>query len=122
MKIAVIFFFSSLLFSLNGLSSNLIKFHNKVDSINAIINQTEDDTLKARAYLDLSEILYQSDLDTVIVLCETSIDIINNNLSQELSQQERGQYFEPSDMHKHHWCAVTLGKIDFIITSKNIEL
>jgi len=92
MKIAVIFFFSSLLFSLNGLSSNLIKFHNKVDSINAIINQTEDDTLKARAYLDLSEILYQSDLDTVIVLCETSIDIINNNLSQELSQQERENF------------------------------
>jgi len=56
------------------------------------------------------------DLDVTIKGIEDPTDIF------KLSQQERGQYFEPSDMHKHHWCAVTLGKIDFIITSKNIEL
>ena len=53
-----------------------------IDSINAIIiNPNSDDTLLATAYLELSGILYVSNMDTMIPLCRKIESIANNKLA-----------------------------------------
>jgi len=54
-----------------------------IDSLNAIIdNSSSQDTSMASAYLSLSEILAETDIDTVIPLCLKTIEIGTSNLSK----------------------------------------
>jgi two-component sensor histidine kinase len=58
----------------------------QIDSFNVIITtSTSHDTSLAKAYLGLSEILYTSNLDTVIPLCEKTIDIAERVLLENPS-------------------------------------
>ncbi|MGE0561523.1 MAG: tetratricopeptide repeat protein [Flavobacteriales bacterium] len=69
-------------------------FHKmKIDSISQIINTTTQDTSLAKAYLDLSDVMYMSNIDTVIKLCEKAIQVLKPYLIENsISQRERISY------------------------------
>jgi two-component sensor histidine kinase len=54
----------------------------EIDSLFAITNSTKHDSLKATAYIQLSNILYTSNLDTLLVLCQKAVEIAENNLTK----------------------------------------
>ena len=60
-----------------------------VDSLNSIISDaTAPDTAVAHAYLGLSGMLYVSNMDTMIPLCNNVIEIAENKLSNNPSKDE----------------------------------
>lgn len=62
----------------------------KIDSISKVINTTNEDTILAKAYLDLSDVMYMSNFDTVIVLCEKAIHVIKPRIEKNsLTKNER---------------------------------
>jgi two-component sensor histidine kinase/Tfp pilus assembly protein PilF len=67
---------------------NIVSFNTKIDSLSNLINENKHDTIKVKALIDLSEILYLSDLDTVIKLSEEVISICDNNLKNDISSTE----------------------------------
>jgi len=54
----------------------------QLDSLNQIISRNKHDTLVSSAYVDLSEILYVSNIDTLKYLCEIAKDIAEKNLAK----------------------------------------
>ncbi len=52
-----------------------------IDSLTTIIREAKHDTSLAAAYVELSNILYISNLDTVIPLCTKAIEIAERNLA-----------------------------------------
>ncbi len=65
----------------------------QLDSIHKIIqNKTYHDTLKAQAYVMLSEILATMNIDTVIYLCNKAEQIATKNLEKELSKPEKKSF------------------------------
>lgn len=76
-------------FSFGQLSEEQIS---KSDSINNIINDSPYDTSVAKAYLDLSEILYMVNFDTIVELCEKSIAIAEKNLGSSINPNEKLSY------------------------------
>jgi two-component sensor histidine kinase/Tfp pilus assembly protein PilF len=82
-------FFSALLYwsSVFGQLSNDQKL--KLDSLKKIIEESEYDTLVARSYLDLTEILYTVNFDTVVTLCQKSVEICERNLNRNITKSER---------------------------------
>ena len=72
-------------FWLSGLSYGQLseKQIGRLDSLNTIITENKNDTSVARAYLELTEILYLTNFDTVIVLCQKAVDIAKRNLEKE---------------------------------------
>jgi tetratricopeptide (TPR) repeat protein len=71
---------------------NIVSFNTKIDSLSNLINENKHDTIKVKALIDLSEILYISDLDTVIKLSEEVIAICNANLQNDISATERRSF------------------------------
>lgn len=71
---------------------NLISFNTKIDSLSYLINENKQDTSKVKALIELSEILYISDLDTVIKLSEEVISICNANLKKVINATERRSF------------------------------
>tara|TARA_B100000809_G_C15119072_1_gene523567 strand:- start:1109 stop:1771 length:663 start_codon:yes stop_codon:yes gene_type:complete len=65
------------------------KENQRLDSLNNIIEEAKHDTLVAKAYLDLSEILYLINFDTVIVLFEKAVEISTRNLEGNITRNER---------------------------------
>ena len=64
----------------------------KIDSLNTLIEQNHSDTLVASAYLELSEVLYLSNFDTVISLCNEALRIADDNLKNQLSKSEKRSF------------------------------
>lgn len=65
----------------------------QIDSLNRIIdNKRYHDTLKAFAYVTLSEVLATSNLDTVIYLCQISQNIAEKNLVKSPSKLEEKSF------------------------------
>ena len=60
----------------------------QLDSLQTIVNTSKQDTAIAHAYLELSEILYVIDLDTLAALCNKAAAIADKNLKKDLSKQE----------------------------------
>jgi len=60
-----------------------------LDSLNKIVLESDQDTLIAKAYLELSEVLYLTNFDTVIDLCKNSVRIAKKNLVLTISKEER---------------------------------
>lgn len=61
--------------------------HQKIDSLNALINAPKShDTTLAKAYVELTEILYVVNLDTIKYLCDKSLKIIETNLPTETNK------------------------------------
>lgn len=72
-----------------GQSSNNYQ-QGKIDSIVDLINTTSEDTILAKAYLDLSDLMYLSNSDTVIGLCEKAIAIIKPRIVENtVTKNER---------------------------------
>lgn len=69
-------------------------FHKmKIDSISQIINTATHDTSLAKAYLDLSDAMYMTNIDTVIKLCEQSIIVLKPHLiNNSITKKERLSY------------------------------
>ena len=62
----------------------------KIDRYNAIIkNPNSSDTAIANSYLELSSILYVSNVDTMIPMCNKVIEIVGPKLAQASSERER---------------------------------
>ena len=62
----------------------------EIDRYNAIItNPNSSDTAIANSYLELSSILYVSNIDTMIPLCNKVIEIVGPKLAQAPSEKER---------------------------------
>ena len=59
-----------------------------IDSFNSVIQTAAHDTAVAKAYYNLSEILYLSNIDTLRILCEKSAEISKLNLKKKLNDQE----------------------------------
>lgn len=66
----------------------------RIDSLNKIIKKSEHDTLVAHAYVELTEILALSDLDTVFVLCEKAITIADKNLADNSIDSKEKKAFQ----------------------------
>ncbi len=84
-----------LLFMSNGVCfGQFSNFHKmKIDSISQIINTTTQDTSLAKAYLDLSDVMYMSNFDTVIDLCEKAIQILKPHLVENsITKSERASF------------------------------
>tara|TARA_R110001592_G_scaffold17138_1_gene72663 strand:- start:423 stop:2285 length:1863 start_codon:yes stop_codon:yes gene_type:complete len=91
MRIAQLILFFNILIS-SAVLGNAISFNSKIDSLSQLIKENEHDTLKVKALIELSEILYISDLDTVIKLSEEVISICNDNLGSDISATERKSF------------------------------
>jgi serine phosphatase RsbU (regulator of sigma subunit)/Tfp pilus assembly protein PilF len=78
-----------LLIPFQGISQNYSpEEQHEIDSLNSIINNpNSDDTLLASTYLNLSGILYVSNMDTMIPLCNKVISIAKRNLSKNPSEK-----------------------------------
>jgi tetratricopeptide (TPR) repeat protein len=73
-----------LLISFNGIAQYSDEQQHQIDSLNTIINShNSNDTTLAGAYLSLSDIIYITNMDTIIPLCEKAIDIANNGMKEE---------------------------------------
>lgn len=59
-----------------------------IDSLNHILSQNPHDTVKARTYVDLSEIYYAYNLDTVVTLCEVAEKIAGKNIANKKHSKE----------------------------------
>lgn len=92
MKLKLLFIYVLLTQTIVYGAIDIIKNSNQLDSLAELLHSTNQDTLKARIYLEMSEILYQTDLDTVISLSEKSIEIIENNLSRNISETEHRSF------------------------------
>jgi tetratricopeptide (TPR) repeat protein len=81
---------SFLLFTITSWGQNFSPEEQKqLDSLNAIINnKTSHDTSLASAYVALSDILYVSNLDTMIPLCTKAKEIAEKTLSNRLGQKQ----------------------------------
>lgn len=55
-----------------------------IDSLTSLIREAKHDTSLAAAYVELSNILYVSNLDTVIPLCTKAKEIAERNLASGL--------------------------------------
>jgi len=81
----IIFFLITLLF-LCDCSLLMAQFSQEeqvqIDSLNLIIKENKHDTAVAHAYIKLSEIMYVSNLDTMIFLCEEARTIAEKNLEK----------------------------------------
>ena len=60
----------------------------KTDSLKKIIQHSGNDYLKAKAFVDLSEIIYLADIDSVIPLCNNAIIAIDKAL-KDLANSEK---------------------------------
>lgn len=83
-----------ILLPLISFGAKIDKHQSEIDSLFKIVKTSEFDTSVARAYLDLSEILYLSDLDTVVTLCKKAAKIANSNLEKQISEQEEKSFLE----------------------------
>jgi tetratricopeptide (TPR) repeat protein/DNA-binding CsgD family transcriptional regulator len=99
----------------------------KIDSLNTLIyTQESHDTTLAKAYVELTEILYVVSLDTIKYLCDKSLKIIEANLPTESSkpiiisyknskafcyQNLTSYYFNHGDIPKSISCANNCLKI-----------
>lgn len=70
-----------------------IKQQKEIDSLNLVIQESNVDSAVSNAYLALSDILYISNLDTMLPLCEKAKDIIERNLSNsKLTVHEKNNF------------------------------
>lgn len=60
-----------------------VKQQAAIDSFNTIVAGQDHDTFKALAYIMLSEILYVSNIDTIIPLCTKAKEISEKNLARQ---------------------------------------
>lgn len=66
-----------------------------IDSLNTIINnENSPDTSRASAYLDLSGVLYVSNLDTMIPLCNAAEKIARRGLKQATNKLEKASFLK----------------------------
>tara|TARA_R110001592_G_scaffold184690_2_gene428460 strand:- start:57 stop:455 length:399 start_codon:yes stop_codon:yes gene_type:complete len=92
MKVKTIIFLFGILFcnifyaqQYSGEELKEIELHNAT-----ILNSSSKDTSLAKAYLGLSEILYVANIDTLIPLCNRTIDVSKKNLAKKsLSAKEK---------------------------------
>lgn len=63
-----------------------------IDSLKKIINQNRNSFQEAQALVSLSDILYQTDEDTVLVLCEHALDILKKIPEKSLNEKEKFEY------------------------------
>ncbi len=66
----------------------------KIDSLNAVIQHSDQDTAIASAYYELSDILYIVNLDTILYLCEKATIIAQSNLEKECSEKEKVSFLK----------------------------
>lgn len=66
----------------------------KIDSLTKVLTEEHHDTVLARVYYELSDILYVIDLDTITDLCNKALDIVDKNLAVELSDAEKLCFLE----------------------------
>ncbi len=96
MKRVIFIFLNFILLCINNLQSNAqfsSEQNSRLDSLNQIIKEAKHDTLVAHAYVELTEILAMSDLDTVIFLCEKAVSIAERNLSEKaISAKEKEKF------------------------------
>lgn len=74
------------------LFSSLVNSQN-LDSIFNLTKPTNHDTIRASAYVELSLLLYEENIDTLFSLNKQAKDICNTNLSRKISKKE-SQSFE----------------------------
>jgi len=68
--------------------------NNKIDSLHKIVENSKEDTSVARAYYELSEILYTVNLDTVLYLCNKANEIVQINLAKDISDSDKKVFFK----------------------------
>jgi DNA-binding CsgD family transcriptional regulator len=78
-----------------GLFSHAIQYEEKIDSLNQVLAAKTPDLEKAKAYVQLSELLYFNNLDTMYYLCNQSRIICETDLeTADLSPSERKAFQE----------------------------
>jgi len=85
-KLLVFMFYFIISTSASSQKFTLIQ-EKQIDSLNTIINNKSADTALANAYYELSCLLYYSDYDTVLYLCNKSINIIEQNLKNNPNEK-----------------------------------
>ena len=86
---------SSLFFLTNGFAQFSEEEQQTIDSLNAIIaSPNSPDTSRASAYLNLSGILYVSNLDTMIPLCNKAEKIAREGLKSVKNNKEKASYLK----------------------------
>ncbi len=66
----------------------------EIDSIGLLIKNNKHDTTVASAYVKLSEIMYRSNLDTVLYLSEKAISMANENLARASLNKDEKRAFQ----------------------------
>lgn len=109
---------SLLLFTIVSLGQNFSpKEQKQLDSLNAIINnKTSHDTSLASAYIALSDLLYVSNIDTVIPLCIKAKEIAEKALVMALQQKQRQK--TPIGFALRKSLALALNKIGYVYSAK----
>lgn len=78
----------------------------EIDSLNKLIKEAKHDTTVVRAYVELSEILYVSNIDTLKYYGEKSVSIIEKKLALNPSMDEERSFLETK--------AIALGNIGYV--------
>tara|TARA_B100000809_G_scaffold74463_1_gene72211 strand:+ start:445 stop:2307 length:1863 start_codon:yes stop_codon:yes gene_type:complete len=68
--------------------------NNKIDSLYGIVENSKEDTSVAKAYYELSDILYTVNLDTILFFCNKANDIIKINLAKSISDSHKKVFFK----------------------------
>lgn len=92
--ISKLFLFTSLFLVLTGFAFSQNK--GKEDSLEKVIKNSSDNLEKAKAYVMLSEVLYQENHDTIYPLCSKAVDLLNQLNFSKLSKTKKREYYETS--------------------------
>ncbi|MFD0963138.1 tetratricopeptide repeat protein [Pseudofulvibacter geojedonensis] len=81
----------------------------KIDSLNELIKNAKHDTILANSYVELADLLYLSNIDTLEYLSEKSISIAKKNLSLNLSDKEENSFLRALSLSNNN-----LGYVSYI--------
>ena len=68
----------------------------KLDSLNLVLKEAKQDSTVASTYLELSDILYVSNIDTLEYFNTKALSISKKNLALNISEEEEKRFLEIS--------------------------
>jgi serine phosphatase RsbU (regulator of sigma subunit)/tetratricopeptide (TPR) repeat protein len=86
--------FSTLLVAFYFCFSTINAQYKEIDSLKTLVSKNINDTTKAQAYYELTEIYGDFDLDTMLIFCIKSIELADKNLANEIGNKEKKSFLK----------------------------
>jgi serine phosphatase RsbU (regulator of sigma subunit) len=86
--------FSTLFVAFYFCFSTITAQYKEIDSLKTLVSKNINDTTKAQAYYELTEIYGDFDLDTMLIFCIKSIELADKNLANEIGNKEKKSFLK----------------------------